>query len=201
MFKRSLSPEAFDQFSSEKREILPSTRAQKSDDLPISDFSKWTNYLKILVPYERHIYGAFAALVCLLFIFTYGAHLQYQDDIDAQLNQFKKQLLLHQAEISAIKTDWPKNQIASSGNPEEMLASDQPIPEINYLGTFHQGTMRRGLIAHASFSDDQPKSKTQWVSVGQVIELIGTIKAIEDRYLVIESSGGKLVTIWAEEQR
>jgi hypothetical protein len=61
--------------------------------------------------------------------------------------------------------------------------------------------MRRGLIAHASFSDDQPKSKTQWVSVGQVIELIGTIKAIEDRYLVIESSGGKLVTIWAEEQR
>lgn len=201
MFKRSLSPEAFDQFSSEMREILPSTHAQKSEDLPISDFSKWTSYIKLVAPYERHIYGAFAALVCLLFIFTYGAHLQYQDDVEAQLNQFKKQLLLHQAEISAIKTDWPKNQVASSGHPEEMLASDQPIPEINYLGTFHQGTMRRGLIAHASFSDDQPKSKTQWVSVGQVIELIGTIKAIEDRYLVIESSGGKLVTIWAEEQR
>ena len=201
MFKRSLSPEAFDQFSLEKNEILPLTHAQKSEDLLISDLSKWTNYLKILVPYERHIYGAFSALLCLLLIFTYGAHLQYQDDVDGQLNHLRKQLLLQQAEVSAIKTDWSKNQIAPSDNFEEMVASDELIPEIHYLGTFHQGAIRRGLIAYASLNDDQPKSKTQWVSVGQVIELIGTIKAIEDRYLVIESSGGKLVTIWAEEQR
>lgn len=201
MFKRSLSPEAFDQISLEKKEISPSSRVQNSEDYSISDLSKWTNYIKQVAPYERLIYVAILAPVSLLLILTYWNHLQYQDDVDTQLNQFKKQLLLHQTEISAIKNNWPKNQIASSGNPEEMVASDEPIPEINYLGTFHEGTMRRGLIAHASFSDDQTKSKTHWVSVGQVIELIGTIKAIEDRYLVIESASGKLLTIWAEEQR
>ena len=201
MFKRSLSPEAFDQFSLENREIFPSTHAQSNDDLPVSDLSKWTSYLKILAPYERLIYGAFLALVSLLLILTYWIQHQYQDDVDTQLNHLKKQLLVHQAEITAIKTNWSMNQIAPSENPEEVVASDELIPEINYLGTVLQGAVRRGLISYINSVGDQPKSKTQWVSMGQVLESIGTIKSIEDRYLVIESGAGKLVTIWTEGQR
>lgn len=201
MFKRSLSPEAFDQFSLEKKEISPSSRVQNSEDLSISDLSKWASYIKLVAPYERLIYGSFLALVSLLLILTYWIHHQYQDDVDAELNQLKKQLLVHQAEITAIKTNWSMYQMTSSGNSEELVASDEAIPEINYLGTVQQGAVRRGLISYINSVEDQPKSKTQWVSMGQVLESIGTIKSVEDRYLVIESATGKLVTIWTEEQR
>ena len=201
MFKRSLSPEAFDQFSLEKKEISPSLRVQNSEDLSISDLSKWTSYIKLVAPYERLIHGAFLAIFCLLLMLTYWIQHQFQDDVDAQLNQLKKQLLVHQAEITAIKTNSSKNQMTSSGNSEELVASDEVIPEINYLGTVQQGAVRRGLISYINSVEDQPKSKTQWVSMGQVLESIGTIKSIEDRYLVIESATGELVTIWTEEQR
>jgi hypothetical protein len=208
MFKRSLSPEAFDQFSFNKKETSPSTAFKPSEDVSISDLSTWETYKKLVVAYERPIHWSLSVLIGLLLILT---HWHYQDDVDMQLNSLKRQLLSHQTEISAIKKESTKNQMVLASDSELVNPSDLPsssdelIADINYLGAFQQGVTRRGLISYGSPSEDQPQPmavvKTQWVSVGQTIELVGTVKTIEDGHLVIESSSGRLVTIWARRGR
>lgn len=210
MFKRSLSPEAFDQFSFNKKEIPPLSNPSFSEDVSISDLSRWDTYKKWLMAYERPIHWFLSVLTCLLLILT---HWQYQNDVDTQLNSLKKQLLSHQTEISTIKSEGARSQMISSTDSELVNSSDLPsssdeaISEINYLGAFQQGAVRQGFITYGNPGEDQSQShhqtvsKTQWVSVGQSIEFVGTVKAIEDGYLVVESSSGKLITIWARSGR